>query len=340
MNVASLPQSNDPYDDHRPATEFWGPIRLKGEDGVLRDAAAFPSVPSGLPQPAACLVCEHRNLHCLGVIYGYPLYRCKACDVGFVWPQPADEMLRRFYGPAYWSTYMHDTRTLYERQPLSDQIFRRQAQFFDRLIRHATAARVLDVGAGDGTMLRLLADLGYSNTLGLDLDEQNCDRARERLGVTVRRHDFLEFEEAGWDAITLWAVIEHLKDPAAYARHAFRLLQPGGLFVLMTGDNASACARLQGCFDMWLYPPEHLFFFGRPSLRRLLRGAGFSAVRCRVGYQAAWKERLLILKRLADSAGKMLRRLTRPLWRSTASNLLVAWGRKPEKAPIARSVEQ
>ena len=62
---------------------------------------------------------------------------------------------RRFYGPGYWSNYMHDTRTLYERQPLADQIFRRQAQFFDSLMGHRTDARILDVGAGDGTMLRL-----------------------------------------------------------------------------------------------------------------------------------------------------------------------------------------
>jgi hypothetical protein len=112
-------------------------------------------------------------------------------------------------------------------------------------------------------------------------------------------------------------------------KQAHRLLKPGGLLVMMTGDNASACAWVQRCFDMWLYPPEHLFFFGRTSLKTMYRTAGFSAVRCRVSFQSWWKERVLTLKRLADSARRMLRTSTRPTWRSTASNLLVVWGTKP-----------
>jgi hypothetical protein len=80
---------------------------------------------------------------------------------------------------------------------------------------------------------------------------------------------------------------------------------------------------------MWLYPPEHLFFFGSRSLKEMLTQAGFAGVRCRVGYQAWWKEGLLTLRRLADSAKRMLRRATRPTWRSSASNLLVVWGTKP-----------
>ena len=80
---------------------------------------------------------------------------------------------------------------------------------------------------------------------------------------------------------------------------------------------------------MWLYPPEHLFFFGCRSLKRMYHLAGFTGVRCRVGFQSWWKERALTLRRLTDSVQRMVRPATRPSWRSTASNLLVAWGSKP-----------
>lgn len=330
MNRARLPRPNEVHDDHRPSLEYWGPVQLRDADGQLRDAVELACLPAHLERPIACPICDSKHLESFGIIYGYPLYHCLECDVGFIWPQPTDELLKRYYGPDYWSNYMNDARTLYERQPLCDQIFRRQAQCFDRLMKQRHDARILDVGAGDGTMIKLLQDLGYRDVSGIDLDGDNCQRARERLNVNVEQADFLDLSEAGWDAISLWAVIEHLKSPRQYVEQAYRLLKPGGMFILMTGDNASASAWLQRCFDMWLYPPEHLFYFGKLSLWHLLKSNGFTNVFTRVGYQAWIKERALSMKRIGDSVNRMIRSGTRPSWRSTASNLLVAWGYKPE----------
>ncbi len=336
MNTGHLPQGNLRVDPHRPPEECWGPHRLEGvsragEPAVRMDAATFDRAHQNnqLDRPKKCPICDHLGSRFLGIIYGYPIYNCSRCDVGFVWPQPSDELLKRYYGPKYWAEYMNDDRPLYERQPLCDHVFKRQVEFFDRLLHHRKDARILDVGAGDGTMLRLLQDRGYSQVQGLDLDPTNCTRAQDRLGVTITCHDFLKYEVSGWDAITLWAVIEHLKDPLSFVKHAQRLLKPGGRLVMMTGDNNSLCARLQGCFDMWLYPPEHLFFFGKRSLQTMYERAGFQEIRCRVGYQAWWKESILTWMRVTDSLKRMLKKTTRPGWRSTASNLLVISGSKP-----------
>lgn len=328
MNRARLPQPNEAHDEHRPPLEFWGPIQCRDRAGVLQDAIGPTDIPDTVNKPVQCPICDGAQLEALGIIYGYPLYHCKECDAGFVWPQPIDELLKQYYGPGYWSTYMNDTRTLYERQPVCDQIFRRQAQCFDRLMSYRYDARILDVGAGDGTMIKLLQEQGYHDVRGIDLDATNCQRAHERLQVDVQQADFLNYQESGWDAITMWAVIEHLKSPRLYVEQAFRLLKPGGMLIMMTGDNASASAWVQRCFDMWLYPPEHLFFFGKLSLWQLLKGAGFSHVFVKVGYQSLLKEQLLTLKRIADSLRRLMKANTRPHWRSSASNLLVVWGRK------------
>lgn len=328
MNLARLPQPNEPHDEHRPLPELWGPVLVKDQAGGLLDAVNASAIPATLERPSKCPVCTGAANEALGVIYGYPLYRCLGCDVGFIWPQPSDELLQQYYGPTYWSTYMNDTRTLYERKDVCDTIFKRQAQYFDRLLQGRKDARILDVGAGDGTMLRLLKDMGYSQARGFDLDAENCKRAHDRLGVDVRQVDFLTYEEGDWDAITLWAVIEHLKSPRPFVEHAFKLLKPGGYLAMMTGDNASSCAWAQGCFDMWLYPPEHLFLYGKRSLRQLYQSGGFHDIVTRVGFQHWLKECLLTGRRFLDSSMRMIRSSTRPHWRSTASNLLVVSGRK------------
>lgn len=328
MNLARLPQPNELQDEHRPLPEFWGPVQVKDQAGGLLDTAHSSAIPATLDRPSTCPVCTETSIEALGVVYGYPVYRCLKCDVGFIWPQPSNELLQQYYGPTYWSTYMNDTRTLYERKDVCDTIFKRQAQYFDRLLHGRKDARILDVGAGDGTMLRLLKDMGYTQAQGFDLDAENCKRAHDRLGVDVRQVDFLSYQEGGWDAITLWAVIEHLKSPRPFVEHAYKLLKPGGYLVMMTGDNASSCAWVQGCFDMWLYPPEHLFFYGKRSLRQLYQAGGFREISTRVGYQHWFKEYLLTGRRLVDSTQRLFRSRTRPHWRSTASNLLVISGRK------------
>jgi ubiquinone/menaquinone biosynthesis C-methylase UbiE len=80
----------------------------------------------------------------------------------------------------------------------------------------------------------------------------------------------MPFRDASFDVISLWDVLEHLSDPHAAVGEIARLLRPGGRLVLTTGDVGSAVARLSG--GSWhLYTlPEHLFFYTRESLRRLL----------------------------------------------------------------------
>jgi SAM-dependent methyltransferase len=85
----------------------------------------------------------------------------------------------------------------------------------------------------------------------------------------------LPFAPATFDLITLWDVLEHLPDPHAAVTEIHRLLRPGGRLVLTTGDAGSLTARV--CGRRWhLYTiPEHLFFYTRDSIERLLAAHSF-----------------------------------------------------------------
>lgn len=311
------------HDDHRPQKEFWGPTKIQGT--TMQPDITF-QYDITHPKPEKCPICSFIKPSFVVNVYGWPVYECDKCEVGFVWPQPLEELLRNFYNSSYWSRYMGSEAPLYYRPDVASQIFKRQGECFDRIMKKNREACVLDIGAGDGTMLRILTDIGYKNACGIELDETNARRAREHLNVNVHACDFLSFNKKGWDSITLWAVVEHLKEPVAYLRHARTLLKPGGLFILMTGDNASAQAWVQGTLDMWVYPPEHLFFFTRKSLQALFHKAGYADFRCRLQFQSAWKESLLWGVRMLGA----IKVRTKPqlrFWRSVNSNLLVAWGR-------------
>lgn len=141
-------------------------------------------------------------------------------------------------------------------------------------------ARVLDVGCGNGQFLAAADAAGY-RAVGMDVSEAAAEMCRAR-GLQATAGDFMTMDAGGgFDAVTLWDVVEHLPDPAAFARRAAGLLRPGGWFFMKTpavGDLsfrvARAAPRLAGTL---LQLPAHVQFFTAQSMRSLASASGYAA---------------------------------------------------------------
>jgi SAM-dependent methyltransferase len=106
---------------------------------------------------------------------------------------------------------------------------------------------VLDVGAGDGTLVAALVRRGR-DAVGL---ERHADGPHLQDGELV--------DVTGtWAAIVFWHSLEHLREPGAALDHAARLLEPGGLLIVALPNVASRQAKRFG--DRWLALdlPRHL----------------------------------------------------------------------------------
>lgn len=161
-----------------------------------------------------------------------------------------------------------------------------RATFRDRLRYLPTPAgnaRLLDIGAAAGFFVEQARLAGW-DAEGLELNRWAAEYARDRLGVPVR-HGSLEeagYPDRAFAAVTLWEVIEHIPSPRAFIREIARILQSGGLLGLSTPDAGSAVARLFGRRWLgWKKIPEHVFFFDRQTLGRLLDEEGFDVVSTR-----------------------------------------------------------
>jgi SAM-dependent methyltransferase len=140
-------------------------------------------------------------------------------------------------------------------------------------------SRGLDVGCGDGQFVAEANAMGMRAS-GLELDERVVASARA-AGLDVRLADLTDVarDEPGcYDAITMSHLVEHLPDPVAFLRAARRVLRPGGLIWIATPNVGGAGHQQFGRHWRGLEPPGHLVIFGRPSLERALRAAGFGGV--------------------------------------------------------------
>lgn len=155
----------------------------------------------------------------------------------------------------------------------------------DRLVRFVPAppgpdARLLDVGCGSGTYLKLMRDLGWQ-VRGVELDEGAVQTARRaKLDVRQGTMDDLDPELDGmFDAITVGHVIEHTHDPVAALTAASRVLKPGGTLWIGTPNLGSFGAWLFRARWRALEPPRHLVIFTGAALTVALHRAGFIDVR-------------------------------------------------------------
>jgi cyclopropane fatty-acyl-phospholipid synthase-like methyltransferase len=76
-------------------------------------------------------------------------------------------------------------------------------------------------------------------------------------------------QERKFDAITFWAVLEHVSDPRAFLEKAAALLNPEGFCFVLVPNMKSLATRVLGAHYRYIYP-QHLNYFTASTLRKLV----------------------------------------------------------------------
>lgn len=167
--------------------------------------------------------------------------------------------------------------------------------FYEGLSRQLpNGAKVLDVGCGDGSFLKLLKDR-FSCT-GVEISEYLADLAR-KAGIEVFVGDFtkLDLADKKYDGITLISIIEHLDAPWDALKKCFDIMDEKGILLLKTVNYSCFNRKIKGKDWTGLRPPDHLVYFSPVNLKGLLKKIGFSKIRISAWpfndnmYCTAWK---------------------------------------------------
>jgi len=137
---------------------------------------------------------------------------------------------------------------------------------------------LLDVGCSSGSFLVVARDYGF-RVAGVEPAPAAAKTAREMQFVIYEGTlESLNLVEKSYDAITMFEVIEHLKNSVIVLKECNRILRLGGIVVICTGNTESwtvmHMAEEWEYFDMAKHG-GHISFFNPISVRMLAERTGF-----------------------------------------------------------------
>lgn len=129
--------------------------------------------------------------------------------------------------------------------------------------------RVLDIGCGSGTFLRMLPS--HAERFGIE-PSRAAARVAQEQGIQILGHDDLDRAglRHGFDVVTAIDVVEHTPDLQHFRRMLATALRPGGTAIILTGDCESLSARLLGPHWYYFNFAEHVSVFSPHSMRNWL----------------------------------------------------------------------
>lgn len=137
---------------------------------------------------------------------------------------------------------------------------------------HTEGKVVLDFGCGSGYGAHHLSS-HVAKIVGVDVDQAAVDYAVSRYQAPNLSYDCvspadvepLPFDDATFDTVISFQVIEHVGDTDSYLSEIFRVLKPGGVFICTTPDRSTRLLPGQKPWNMW-----HLKEYSQEQFHELL----------------------------------------------------------------------
>lgn len=135
---------------------------------------------------------------------------------------------------------------------------------------------LLEVGVGKGELISVAQELGFDVT-AVELVGSIAQHVADVLDIPVIQADFLKLaEDRQYSILTMGDIVEHLQDPVQGLQKAYRLLKDGGVLWLSTPNYESSFSRMMKVNDPMWREVEHISYFNKDGLLRVLESVGFS----------------------------------------------------------------
>lgn len=228
----------------------------------------------------SCLFCKESGSRTVFTEFGIPYLKCCKCG----------HLYSSYESVEHYDGYFENQKDNESAELFWDLAHKRMYSSFSGRYMRGKKGRILDVGAGLGFFVKFASAVEGWEAYGVEISPGGHRFATERLKLANFYCGKLEdqpFEPGTFDIITLWDVIEHLKNPRPVLSKCRELLKDGGILFIHTpnGGIQIAKAKLKKALFgekagmHFLEARDHLHIYKEKTLTRILEECGFSGTR-------------------------------------------------------------
>lgn len=198
----------------------------------------------------------------------FHLFHNPEIDMLITSPQPPARQLFKYYQSDQYISHTDKDRgllaTIY--QMVKKYAIKRKLALIKK--RNGGIGKLLDIGAGTGDFLAAAKKVGWQVD-GVEPNRRANDLAKEK-GLVLQT-ELETFQDAHFDVVTLWHVLEHIPNLEETVAQLSHLVRPGGTLIIAVPNFKSYDAKYYGQFWAAYDVPRHLWHFSQKAIRQLFR---------------------------------------------------------------------
>ena len=242
-----------------------------------------------------CNLCGDDNYKIIskkGYLFTYErVVACKNCGLVYLNPRQSETEIESFYANNYRSLFSGSVSPNSEIIEEHEQRAQRRIDFFRETFPKLEEGRILEIGCAAGNFLNLMKKAGWM-CLGVEAGIAFSEYAKKEyeLEIVTDLYENIKFQSTSYDVISLFHVLEHLRNPTRALSDFNRMLNGNGILFLEIPDVHRASLDVKNYFQK-----SHIYDFSATTIRALLAKCGFEVVNCQ--YDKYKPKNLMILSK-------------------------------------------
>lgn len=208
--------------------------------------------------------------------------QCRECSMVYLNPRLNLRATYDFYNEG-WTAIYNETKFLGETPStqMDDQINAYNLRLIEERREPSSTGKgvLLEIGFGSGFFLRTASAAGYE-VHGIDVDTNNCERARKKFGERIRNADLFDakFESERFDVVYMRDVFEHVPNPKILLEEVRRILKPRGVIFIEVPNIEALVYKIVKERHVCVFGFAHLNYWSPKTLTKILGKTEFEVL--------------------------------------------------------------
>jgi 2-polyprenyl-3-methyl-5-hydroxy-6-metoxy-1,4-benzoquinol methylase/uncharacterized protein YbaR (Trm112 family) len=223
----------------------------------------------------SCKLCHSKNTLSTYRVDGSKIYQCNSCKVSF--SNYDIEKSQDIYKEDYYSGVDNGYGDYASELTTHVATFSQRLKYAEKYLPNKGV--LLDYGCAIGHLCKVSKERGWT-TFGSDFSNYGAEETQKNFQVETFVSDvtYPPIKKNSVDLLCMYDLIEHIPSPVQALTNVKEIINDGGYIHIVTPNYGSISRKLLG--EKWFHfkPREHLFYFDKMTMRKVLEKSGFEIV--------------------------------------------------------------